>query len=55
VLADPERNRVFVTDGTTNTPASLRVFDLAAGVPTASQTIKTNPTQKLPPRALAWY
>jgi len=55
VLADPERNRVFVTDGTTNTPAFLRVFDLAAGVPTASQTIKTNPTQKLPPRALAWY
>lgn len=55
VLTDAERNRVLVTDGTTNTPAFLRVFDFAAGVFTASQTVRTNPTQKLPPRALAWY
>jgi hypothetical protein len=55
VLVDAERNRVLVTDGTTSTPALLRVFDFAAGIFTASLTIKTNPTQKLPPRALAWY
>jgi hypothetical protein len=55
VLADVERSRIFVTDGTTNTPAFLRVFDFAAGVFTARQTIKTNPSQKLPARALAWY
>jgi hypothetical protein len=55
VLVDAERSRVLVTDGTTNAPAFLRVFDLAAGAFSARQTIKTNPTQKLPPRALAWY
>jgi len=55
VLVDTEKSRVLVTDGTTNTPASLRVFDLASGNFTASQTVKTNPAQKLPPRALAWY
>jgi hypothetical protein len=55
VLADSEGKRVLVTDGTTNTPAFLRVFDYSAGTFTAGKTIKTNPTQKLPPRALAWY
>jgi len=55
VLADPERGRVLVADGTTMTGAFLRVFDFAAGAFTADKTVKTNPTQKLPPRALAWY
>jgi hypothetical protein len=55
VLADPEEGRVLVADGTTMTGAFLRVFDFAAGAFTAGKTIKTNPTQKLPPRALAWY
>ena len=55
VLADPERGRVLVADGTTMTGAFLRIFDVAAGTATPSNTVKTNPTQKLPPRALAWY
>jgi hypothetical protein len=55
VLADTEKGHVLVADGTTMTGAFLRVFDVAAGAFTATKTIKTNPTQKLPPRALAWY
>jgi hypothetical protein len=55
VLADPERGRILVADGTTMTGAFLRIFDVAAGTFTAGKTIKTNPAQKLPPRALAWY
>ena len=55
VLADPEKGRVLVADGTTMTGAFLRVFDVAAGTFTAGKTVKTNPAQKLPPRALAWY
>jgi len=55
VLADPEKGRILATDATTMTGAFLRVFDVAAGTFTASKTIKTNPTLKLPPRALAWY
>jgi hypothetical protein len=55
VLADPENGRILVADGTTMTGAFLRVFDVASGTFTASKTVKTNPKQKLPPRALAWY
>jgi hypothetical protein len=55
VLADSEQGRVLVADGTTNAPAFLRVFDFASGTFVAGKTVKTNPTQKLPPRALAWY
>jgi hypothetical protein len=55
VLADAETSRVLVTDGTTKTPAFLRFFDFSSGAFTAGQTVKTNPSQKLPPRALAWY
>jgi hypothetical protein len=55
VLADPEKSRVLVADGTTMTGAFLRIFDVAAGTFTPGKTVKTNPTHKLPPRALAWY
>jgi hypothetical protein len=55
VLVDAERGRVFVTDGTTLTSASVRVFDRVNGVFQATATIKTNPAQKLPARALAWF
>jgi len=55
VLADPERRRVLVVDGTMVTPASLRFFDFAAGTFTAGKTVKTNPSRSLPPRALAFY
>jgi len=55
VLADPEKGRVLAGDATTMTGAFLRIFDVAAGIYTASKTVKTNPKQKLPPRALAWY
>jgi len=55
VLADPEGKRILITDGTTNTPAFIRVFDYSASTFTAGKTIDSNPTQKLPPRALAWY
>jgi len=55
VLADPETGRILVADGTTMTGAYLRVFDVASGNFTPNKTVKTNPAQKLPPRALAWY
>ncbi len=55
VLVDVERSRVFATDGTTLTSASVRVFDRVGGTFQATATIKTNPTQKLPARALAWF
>ena len=55
ILADPEMGRILVADGTTMTGAFLRVFDVAAGTFTPSKTVKTNPGQKLPPRALAFY
>lgn len=55
VLADPEEGRILIADGTTMTGAYLRVFDVASGNFTPNKTVKTNPAQKLPPRALAWY
>jgi hypothetical protein len=55
VLYDGDHHRVLAADGTMKVPAYLRPFDFAAGVFTAGQPIKTNPTQKLPPRALAFY
>jgi hypothetical protein len=55
VLFDRQRQRAFVADGTMNTPAYLRTFDYANGVFTAGATNRTNPAQKLPPRALALY
>lgn len=55
VLVDAERGRVFVTDGTTLTSASVRVFERVNGVLQATDTLKTNPTHKLPARALGWF
>jgi hypothetical protein len=55
VLVDADRGRVFVTDGTTVAAPSVRVFDRVAGAFQATATIKTNPTQKLPARALGWF
>jgi hypothetical protein len=55
VVTDSEANHVLLTDGTTNAPAFLRVFNFTAGAFTAVKTVKTNPAQKLPPRALARY
>jgi len=55
VLADPERHRVLVVDGTMNAPAFVRFFDFTAGTFTAGKTGKSNPSRSLPPRALAFY
>ena len=55
VLVDGERGRVFLTDGTKLTPAFVRIFDRVAGTFQETAQIKTNPTQKLPPRGLAWF
>ena len=55
VLVDAAMRRIWVADGTTNSPAFLRVFELASGGYVATSAIKTNPAQKLPPRALAFY
>lgn len=55
VLLDPERERLFVTDGTKTRPALVRIFDRSNGVYQETAQIKTNPTQKLPPRGLAWF
>jgi hypothetical protein len=55
VLVDVERGRIFLTDGTTLTSASVRIFDRVGGTLQATASIKTNPTQKLPARALGWF
>lgn len=55
VLVDAERGRVFLTEGTTVAVPLVRVFDRVGGVLQATTSIKTNPTQKLPARALAWF
>ncbi len=55
VLADRDRQRVFVADAPKDSPGYLRLFDYTTGVFVAGKPVKTNPTQKLPPRALAFY
>jgi hypothetical protein len=55
ILVDPEKGRFFVADGPTKSSSAIRVFDYASGTITATGTIKSNPSHKLPPRALAWY
>ena len=55
VLVDAEKHHVLAADGTTKSSAYLRIFDFSSGVFTASKTVETNLTQKLPPRALAFY
>ena len=55
VLYDEDRRRVLAADGTMESPAYLRLFDYTAGAFTARTTVRTNPTHKLPPRALALY
>jgi hypothetical protein len=55
LLLDSERGRLFVTDGTKQKPAMLRIFERANGVFQETAQVKTNPTQKLPPRGLAWF
>jgi hypothetical protein len=55
LLADAERGRVFVADGTMQKPAWVRVFERVGAVLQETNPIKTNPAQKLPPRALGWF
>ena len=55
VLVDAERSRVFLADGTTTSAPFLRVFERVSGAFRTTATINTNPTQKLPARALAWF
>ena len=55
VLYDQERHRVLAADGTMTSSAYLRMFDFSSGGFVAGKPVKTNPTQKLPPRALAFY
>jgi hypothetical protein len=55
VLVDAEKHHVLAADGTTKSSAYLRIFDFSSGVFIASKTVETNLTQKLPPRALAFY
>jgi hypothetical protein len=55
VIADGATGRAFLADGTSGTPAFLRLFNGSGGVLTAGPTVKTNPAQKLPPRSLAFY
>jgi hypothetical protein len=55
LLADRDVRRAFLADATTLSPAFLRTFDLAGGVPVAGKTIKTEPAHKLPPRSLVWF
>ncbi len=55
VLVDTQRGRVFLAEGPMLGSPSVRVLDRVAGAFQATATLKTNPTQKLPPRALAWF
>lgn len=57
VLADVDKGRIVVADGTTTSAAFVRMFDLVAGTLSATTMTKTNadPSHNLPPRALAWY
>lgn len=55
VLLDSERERLFITDGTKTRPALVRIFDRSNGIFQETAQVKTNPTQKLPPRGLAWF
>jgi hypothetical protein len=55
VLVDAERGRVFVVDGTTQKPAWLRIFERVGGRFAETGQVKTNPSQKLPPRGLGWF
>jgi len=55
VVVDPERHMVFANDGTTMSPAFLRTFDFDTGFFIPGKTVKTNPTQKLPPRGLVMF
>jgi hypothetical protein len=55
VLYYQERHRVLAADGTMTSSAYLRMFDVSSGAFVAGKPVKTNPTQKLPPRALAFY
>jgi hypothetical protein len=55
LLVDREKGRVFAADATTLNPAFLRTFTFATGAFSADKTIKSEPTHKLPPRALAWF
>ncbi len=55
ILVDAEKGRFIVADGPMKSSSLLRVFDFASGAITATTTIKSNPSHKLPPRALAWY
>jgi hypothetical protein len=55
VLFDPERASVFAADGPMGSPAYLRIFEVSAAGFVPGKTAKTNPTHKLPPRALAFY
>lgn len=55
VLADASTGRVFLADAPTSKPAFLRIFDTVDGVLAAGPAVKTDPSGKLPPRALAFY
>jgi hypothetical protein len=52
IAVDPERHVAFASDGTMMSPAFLRTFDFSTGAFVPAKTVKTNPTQKLPPRSL---
>jgi hypothetical protein len=55
VLADSNTGRVYVADAPMLKPTFLRTFDSVGGVLVAGPATKTDPSGKLPPRALAFY
>jgi hypothetical protein len=55
VLADVDRGRIVVADGTTTSAAFVRMFDLVAGTLSATKTTNADPSHNLPPRGLSWY
>ncbi|MBN2573772.1 MAG: hypothetical protein JXP73_04340 [Deltaproteobacteria bacterium] len=55
LLFDPERALVFAADGPMGSSAYLRIFEVSAAGFVLGKTAKTNPTHKLPPRALAFH
>lgn len=55
VLADPERQRVYLTDANAAAPL-VHLYDYSSsGVPTLQTSVDPNPSVGLPPREITWF
>lgn len=54
LLGDPDRQQVFLADGSSSQPR-IQVLDVSGAAPAVKASFEPNPKSGLPPRALAWY